>query len=72
MLWRRAGGCAADRGLNDLAGADTTAMPLTLVVLLAGFAIAVIVYVASGGHVFFLPLILLLPFGIFIGRRHRP
>jgi hypothetical protein len=47
-------------------------MPLTLVVLLAGFAIAVIVYVASGGHVFFLPLILLLPFGIFIGRRHRP
>jgi hypothetical protein len=46
-------------------------MPLTLVVLLAGLAIAVLVYVVSGGHVFFLPLILLLPLGIFIGRRRR-
>jgi hypothetical protein len=46
-------------------------MPLTLVVLLAGFAIAALVYVVSGGHVFFLPLILLLPFGLFIGRRRR-
>ena len=46
-------------------------MPLTLVVLLAGLAIAVLVYVVSGGHVFFLPLILLLPFGLFIGRQRR-
>jgi hypothetical protein len=46
-------------------------MPLTLVVVLAGLAIGVLVYVASGGHVFFLPLILLLPFGLFIGRRRR-
>jgi hypothetical protein len=46
-------------------------VPLTLVVLLAGLAIAVLVYVVSGGHVFFLPLILLLPFGPFIGRRRR-
>jgi hypothetical protein len=46
-------------------------MPLTLVVLVAGLAIAVLVYVVSGGHVFFLPLILLLPLGIFIGRRRR-
>ena len=46
-------------------------MPLTLVVLLAGLAIAVLVYVVSGGHVFFLPFILLLPFGLFIGRRRR-
>jgi hypothetical protein len=46
-------------------------VPLTLVVLLAGVAIAVLVYVVSGGHVFFLPLILLLPFGLFIGRRRR-
>ena len=46
-------------------------MPLTLVVVLAGFAIAVLVYVVSGGHVFFLPLLLLLPFGLFIGRRRR-
>jgi hypothetical protein len=46
-------------------------MPLTLVVLLAGLAIAVLVYVVSGGHVFFLALILLLSFGLFIGRRRR-
>jgi hypothetical protein len=46
-------------------------MALTLVVLLAGLALAVLVYVVSGGHVFFLPLILLLPFGLFIGRRRR-
>ena len=46
-------------------------MPLTLVVLLAGLSIAVLVYVVSGGHVFFLPLILLLPFWLFIGRRRR-
>jgi hypothetical protein len=46
-------------------------VPLTLVVLLAGLAIAVLVYVISGGHVFFLPLLLLLPFGLFIGRRRR-
>jgi hypothetical protein len=47
-------------------------MPLTLVLLLAGITVAVLVYVISGGHVFFLPLILLLPFGLFIGRRRRP
>jgi len=46
-------------------------MPLMLVVLIAGLAIAVLVYVVSGGHVFFLPLILLLPLGLFIGRRRR-
>jgi hypothetical protein len=44
---------------------------LTLVVLVAGLAIAVLVYVISGGHVFFLPLILLLPIGLLIGRRRR-
>jgi hypothetical protein len=46
-------------------------MPLTLVVVIAGLAIAVLVYAVSGGHVFFLPLILLLPLGLFIGRRRR-
>jgi hypothetical protein len=55
----------------DVARGDTPAMPLTLVLLLSGLAIAVLVYVLSGGHVFFLPLILLLPFGLFIGRRRR-
>jgi hypothetical protein len=44
---------------------------LTVVLLLAGLAIAVLVYVVSGGHLFFLPLILLLPLGLFIGRRRR-
>ena len=47
-------------------------MRLTLVVLLAGLAVAVLVYVLSGGQVFFLPLILLLPLGLLIGRRRRP
>lgn len=46
-------------------------MRLTLVLLLAGIAVAVLVYLVSGGHFFFLPLILLLPFGLFIGRRRR-
>ena len=46
-------------------------MPVTLVVVLVGFAVAVLVYVLSGGHVFFLPLILLLPVGLLIGRRRR-
>jgi hypothetical protein len=46
-------------------------MPLTLVVLVSGLAIAVLVYAVSGGHVFFLPLILLLPLGLFVGRRRR-
>jgi hypothetical protein len=46
-------------------------MAVTLVVLLAGLSAAVLVYVVSGGHVFFLPLILLLPLGLFIGRRRR-
>jgi hypothetical protein len=46
-------------------------MRLTLVLVLAGLAVAVLVYVLSGGKVFFLPLILLLPFGLFVGRRRR-
>jgi hypothetical protein len=46
-------------------------MPLAVVALFAGLAVAVLVYVLSGGQVFFLPLILLLPFALFIGRRRR-
>jgi hypothetical protein len=46
-------------------------VPLTLVVLLAGIAIAILAYVISGGHVLFLPLILLFPLGLFFGRRRR-
>ena len=44
-------------------------MRLTLVVLLAGLAIAFLVFVISGGHVVFLPLILLFPLGLLFRRR---
>jgi hypothetical protein len=44
---------------------------ITLAFLLAGLAIAALVYVVTGGHVLFLPLILLFPLGVFIGRRRR-
>jgi hypothetical protein len=46
-------------------------MRVTLFLLLAGLAIAAIVYVVSGGHVIFLPLVFLLPLGLFFGRRRR-
>jgi hypothetical protein len=44
-------------------------VPLTLVILLAGLAVAFLVYVISGGHILFLPLILLFPLGLLFGRR---
>jgi hypothetical protein len=44
----------------------------TLLLLLAGLALALIVYAATGGHVLFLPLLLVLPLGFFaFGRRRR-
>jgi hypothetical protein len=44
----------------------------TVLLLLAGLAVALIVYAATGGHVLFLPLLLVLPFGFFaFGRRRR-
>jgi hypothetical protein len=46
-------------------------MRVTLFLLLAGLAIAALVYVVSGGHVNFLPLVLLLPLGLFFGRRRH-
>jgi hypothetical protein len=40
--------------------------------LLLGVAIAVIVFLATSGHVLFLPLILVLPLGLlFRGRKQR-
>jgi hypothetical protein len=39
------------------------------VILLAGLAIAAVVYVVSGGHLFLLPLVLLFPLGFFFSRR---
>jgi hypothetical protein len=44
---------------------------ITLAFLLAGLAIAALVYVVTGGHVLFLPLVFLFPLGVFIGRRRR-
>jgi hypothetical protein len=44
-------------------------VPLTLIVFLGGLALALLVYVVSGGHVLFLPLLLLFPIGLFFGRR---
>jgi hypothetical protein len=44
----------------------------TLLLLLAGLAVALIVYAATGGHVLLLPLLLVLPLGFFaVGRRRR-
>jgi F0F1-type ATP synthase assembly protein I len=42
---------------------------LTLGLLLAGVAVAALVYAVSGGHVFFLPLVLFLPLGFVFARR---
>jgi hypothetical protein len=39
--------------------------------LLLGLAIAVAVFLVSGGHVIFLPLVLILPLGLFGIRRRR-
>jgi hypothetical protein len=39
--------------------------------LLLGLAIAALVYLISGGHVIFLPLLLVFPLGWLFGRRSR-
>jgi hypothetical protein len=44
-------------------------MSLTVIILLAGLAVAFLVFVITGGHVVFLPLILLFPVGLFFARR---
>jgi EamA domain-containing membrane protein RarD len=41
----------------------------TLAWLAVGVAVCVVVLLASGGHLFLLPLILILPFGWFGARR---
>jgi len=46
-------------------------MPLTLMVFLGGLAVALLVFVISGGHVLFLPLLFLFPLGLFFGRGRR-
>jgi hypothetical protein len=43
-----------------------------VLLLLLGVAVAAIVYLASGGHVIFLPLFFILPLGLVgLGRRRR-
>ena len=39
--------------------------------LLLGLVIALIVFLATGGHVIFLPLVLIIPLGLFGIRRRR-
>jgi hypothetical protein len=56
-------------GVTSVSPGDRILVPLTLIVLLGGLAVALLVYVISGGHVLFLPLLLLFPLGLFFGRR---
>jgi hypothetical protein len=42
-----------------------------LTVLLLGLAVAALVFLISGGHVIFLPLLLVFPLGLAFGRRRR-
>ncbi len=44
-------------------------MSLTLLIFLAGLAVAFLVFVVTGGHFIFLPLLLVFPLGLFFGRR---
>ena len=39
--------------------------------LVAGLAIAALVYIVSGGHVIFLPILLVFPLGWLFGSRRR-
>jgi hypothetical protein len=63
--------CLSFVACNRPENGQTPVMRVTLFLLLAGLAIAAIVYVISGGHVIFLPLVFLLPLGLFFGRRRR-
>ena len=45
-------------------------MRATLLLFLAGLAVAAILFVATGGHLIFLPFLFVLPLGLFgLGRR---
>ena len=47
-------------------------MRFSIALLLAGVALAVLIFVATGGRVVFLPLLLIIPLGLFrFGRRRR-
>ena len=42
----------------------------TFIILVAGLVVAAVVYLATNGHVLFLPILLLLPLGL-LSRRPR-
>jgi hypothetical protein len=47
-------------------------MRFSLLMLLAGLAVAAILFAATGGHLLFLPFLFVLPLGLFgFGRRRR-
>jgi hypothetical protein len=46
-------------------------MPALLIAIGVALLVAVVVYAVSGGHVLFLPLVLLLPLGFLAGGRAR-
>jgi hypothetical protein len=47
-------------------------MAPSLILLLAGLAVAVILFAATGGHLILLPIFLILPLGLFgLSRRRR-
>ncbi len=48
---------------------DRRVVGTVLAVVVVGVLAAVIVYVVSGGHVLFLPVVLLLPLGLVFRRR---
>jgi hypothetical protein len=56
-------------GVTAARGGNAEAMRFSLLVLLAGLGIALLVFVISGGHVLFLPLLLLFPLGFMFRRR---
>ena len=62
-----AGACPANR----LADGYDAKMRATLLLLLVGFAVAVLIFAATGGHVIFLPLLIVLPLGLLGLRRRR-
>jgi hypothetical protein len=45
--------------------------PVMWALLLASLAIAALVYLLTGGHVIFLPILLVLPLGLLAGSRIR-
>jgi hypothetical protein len=46
-------------------------MGMLVVAMVIAVLVAAVIYVASGGHVLFLPLVLLLPLGVLVRGRER-